>query len=76
MNADYTLSHATPLILFQGPTHVNVTLLNDRVAGEGMETIILTLNKVSGTENMNIILEYSVAVINLKDNDSMYGVIV
>ena len=73
MNEDYTLSYADPLIVFPqqfpGPTPVNVTLREDRVAGEGTETITLTLNQLSGLEGDNFILQYDTAVIILQDID-------
>ena len=69
VNEDYTLSN-TSIILFREPTPISVTLLNDGVAGEGLEIITLTLIQTFGPENDGIILGYNTTVIHLWD---IYG---
>ena len=69
MNEDYTLS-GTTFFFFREPTPIRVTLLSDRVAGEGLETITLTLNQFFGPEDDGIILGHDTTVIYLRDIDS------
>ena len=71
MNEDYTLPPGPVFSFFQEPTPISVTLLNDGVAGEGLETITLTLNQFFGPQDDHIILGHSTAVIHLRDIDSM-----
>ena len=68
MNEDYTLS-GTSFSFFREPTPISVTLLNDGVAGEGLETITLTLIQTFGPEDDSIILGYNTTVIRLWDID-------
>ena len=70
MDVDYQLVHAEPLTLVGTPMAVTVTLLSDGVAGEGSETIILTLIQSPGTpSNQNQILEYETVMITVADSD-------
>ena len=68
VNEDYTLPN-TSFTLFREPTPVSITLQKDGVAGEGLETITLTLIQTFGTVLDSIILEYRAVVINLQDID-------
>ena len=66
VNEDYTLP-GTSFTFFREPTPVSITLLNDGVAGEGLETITLTLIQVFGPGHDSIILGYNTAVIHIRD---------
>ena len=68
VNEDYTLPN-TSFTLFREPIPISITLEKDGVAGEGLETITLTLIQTFGTEDDRIILEYRTVVINLQDID-------
>ena len=71
---DYDLSYPSFLTLINKPVLVNVTLLNDGVTGERLETINLTLvqNQHLTPSNENQILAYETVMITLHDSDSMY----
>ena len=69
MNEDYTLPPGPRFAFFREPIPISITLLNDGVAGEGLETITLTLNQTFGLVEDSIILEYRTAVIHLRDID-------
>ena len=68
MNEDYTLP-GTSFAFFREPTPISITLLNDGVAGEGLEIITLTLIQVLGPEDDSIILGHNTAIIHLQDID-------
>ena len=65
---DYELSQSN-FFLENIPIPINVTLLNDGVAGERPEIITLTLRPVRDLED-NEILSNSTITIFLQDNDS------
>ena len=65
---DYVLSHPIPLRLTNMPVPVTVSLLNDGVNGEGIETITLTL--VEDQSESNRILVYDTVNIFLQDFNS------
>ena len=69
VNEDYTLPSNTNFTLSEEPIPVTVILLDDEVAGEGLETITLTLIQVLGPEDDSFILEYNTTVIHLRDID-------
>lgn len=70
---DYTLSHPTPLALFDEPVPVTVTLLTDGVTGEVPETILLTLvqDVINSPSDNNEILVTDTVKITVQDNDCM-----
>ena len=68
VNEDYTLPD-TSFTLFREPTPVSITLQKDGVAGEGLETITLTLIQTFGAIDDRFILGYRTVVINLQDID-------
>ena len=71
---DYTISHPEPLLLVSEPVPVTVRLLNDRVAGEDFDTIILTLHQDEDLSPSNIdqILLYPTVQITIQDNDRTF----
>jgi hypothetical protein len=72
---DYTLAHSQPLIIRGNPTPVTVSLLNDRVMEEGVETICLTLMQDTDTTpfNENEFLLYDTVTISVQDNSLITG---
>ena len=70
MDKDYTLQMpGTSVELFREPIPISVSLLNDGVAGEGLETITLTLIQILGVVDDRYYLQYKTAVIHLRDID-------
>ena len=74
VNEDYKINPTNPVALISNPVPVIVTLLNDRVTGEGLEDIILTLvqDDTRTPSNQNQFLIYDTVRISLLDNEGMF----